>query len=112
VPFVLLISNDNDVDKGSDLLLSAEDGTMRHSSLSESERTRNWKELYIAALFESDKTIIPEKISEAQRAIRLRRRQLLEEPGCDAQERQALDNALFSLQALRPCLAIPRNAAA
>jgi hypothetical protein len=83
---------------------------MRHSSLS--ERNQNWKELYIAALFESDKTIIPEKISEAQRAIRLRRRQLLEKPGCDAQERQALDNALFSLQALRACLAIPTNAAA
>jgi hypothetical protein len=85
---------------------------MRHSSPSESEGTRNWKELYIAALFESDKTIIPEKISEAQRAIRLLRRQLLEKPGCDAQERQALDNALFSLQALRACLAIPTNAAA
>jgi hypothetical protein len=83
---------------------------MRHSSLS--EPTSNWKQLYIAALFENDKAMIPEKISEAQRAIRMRRRQLLEDPGCNAQERQALDNALFSLQALRACLAIPPSAAA
>ena len=82
---------------------------MRHSSLS--GQTRAWKDLYIAALFETDKTMIPERISQAQLAIRRRRRHLLE-AGSDLRERQALDNALFSLQALRSCLAIRSSAAA
>jgi rRNA pseudouridine-1189 N-methylase Emg1 (Nep1/Mra1 family) len=67
--------------------------------------------LYVAALFESDKEMIPQKIAQAQRAIRIHRRRLLEQHG-SAQERQALDNALFSLQALRSCLASSFPAAA
>ncbi len=69
-----------------------------------SERSENWKQLYLAALFERNKAIMPEKISEAQRVIAMRRRRILHLSGSHSQERQALDTALFSLQALRECL--------
>jgi hypothetical protein len=75
-------------------------------------RNKNWKQLYLAALFEDNKARIPMKIAEAQRAVVLRRSELLSQPETDSQERQALDTALFSLQALRSCLLIAASAAA
>jgi hypothetical protein len=64
-----------------------------------------WKALYVAALFENDKTRIPERIAEAQAAIQVRKRELTLSVN-DVRERHALDNALFSLEALRGCLSI------
>lgn len=65
-----------------------------------------WRDLYLAALFESDKTHIPQRIAEAQRVIAMRRSQRLNLPGGDVEERQALDKALFSLHALKTCVVI------
>ena len=73
---------------------------MRRSS----ERPENWKQLYLAALFENNKAAMAAKISEAQRAIAMRRRRIMDGPSSSIEERQALDTALFSLQALRECL--------
>jgi hypothetical protein len=74
----------------------------------------NWKELYIAALFERDKSKFAAKLADAQKAISTERRKLLTSArdlsDVVAQERQALDNALFSLQALAGCMAIPPTA--
>ncbi|HTA22974.1 MAG TPA: hypothetical protein VK763_05530 [Terriglobales bacterium] len=64
-----------------------------------------WKALYIAALFENDKPKIAGRIAEAHSAIQARRRELTLSPN-DVRERHALDNALFSLEALRTCLSI------
>lgn len=75
-------------------------------------QVKSWKDLYLAALFERDKARIPQKIAEARSAIATRRTTLLNMPGIDIQERQALDNALFSLQALRNCLVVAVSAAA
>jgi hypothetical protein len=75
-------------------------------------RNQNWKQLYLAALFENNKATIPTKIAEAQRAVAMRRSELLNQPESDSQERHALDTALFSLQALRSCLVIAASAAA
>lgn len=72
-------------------------------------RGRNWKELYLAALFEDNKASVPRKIAEAQRAIAMRRSELLRPSGNDARERQALDTALFFLNALGACLGIPAS---
>lgn len=69
-----------------------------------------WKELYIAALFESDKSKIGERIERAQMAIVARRQESFV-PGNHTQERQVLDTALLSLQALATCLAIEPHAA-
>lgn len=72
---------------------------------------KGWKDLYVAALFENDKRRIGERITEAKGAILERRRELtLTVP--DMRERHALDNALFSLEALRSCLAIMPQAMA
>ncbi len=80
-------------------------GRMANSSLTEQSSYYGWRELYLAALFESDKTKIPERIAEAQLVIDARRRKLFK-AGDDTNEKQVLDNALFSLHALASCLAI------
>jgi hypothetical protein len=67
----------------------------------------HWKALYTAALFENDKSKIALKIAEAQQAIIARRRISLS--GTDTKERQVLDTALLSLQALANCFAITPN---
>ncbi|MGH9497907.1 MAG: hypothetical protein ACRD3L_02080 [Terriglobales bacterium] len=67
---------------------------------------RTWKDLYMAALFESDKPRIAERIAEAQLAIVTRKRRLTLS-ATDVREQHTLDNALFSLEALRLCLSIP-----
>lgn len=64
----------------------------------------HWRELYIAALFENDESRMAPKIVEAQRAIVAQRRESLMS-GTNTKERQALDTALLSLQALANCLA-------
>jgi class 3 adenylate cyclase len=64
-----------------------------------------WKALYVAALFENDKPRVAQRIAEAQAAILSRRRELTIS-AADVRERHALDNALFSLAALRTCLSI------
>ncbi len=64
-----------------------------------------WRALYVAALFENDKPKIAGRITEAHAAIQARRRELTLSAN-DVRERHALDNALFSLEALRTCLSI------
>jgi hypothetical protein len=66
---------------------------------------QRWRELYRAALFEKDRTRLPQRIFEARAAITVERRSLLT-TGNDIRERQILDNALFSLGALKLCLTI------
>jgi len=75
------------------------------NALSPDQFCKSWKDLYTAALFESDKPKIAGKIADAQLAILARRRQLTLS-GPDVRERHALDNALFSLEALRTCHSI------
>jgi hypothetical protein len=66
---------------------------------------KSWKDLYIAALFESDEQKIIEKIANAQTAIQARRRELTISTN-DIQEREIIDKALVSLRALSDCLSI------
>jgi hypothetical protein len=83
---------------------------MKHGFLPKRSCENSWKDLYMAALFENDKSKLPERILEAQRAIGLARKKLfVSAPSIRevAQERQVLDNALFSLQALASCMALP-----
>lgn len=70
-----------------------------------------WKELYMAALFENDKSKIARKIAEAQLSIVAQRRKTLA-TGTSIRERQALDAALLSLQALANCLPITQRSIA
>ena len=75
---------------------------MRRISSSTGSRRGDWKDLYMEALFERDKAKLSERIAAAKLAIETRRREVF--ISGITQERQALDNALFSLQALATCL--------
>jgi hypothetical protein len=75
---------------------------MRRISSSTESRRDDWKDLYMEALFERDKTKLSERIAAAKLAIETRRREVF--ISGVTHERQALDNALFSLQALATCL--------
>lgn len=59
-----------------------------------------WKTLYRAAILEKDKSRICEKVSEAESAILGRGRDLFYSDAT-LEEREALDDALYALRALR-----------
>jgi hypothetical protein len=64
----------------------------------------HWRDLYVSALFETDRTRLPERIAEAERAIAARARELFSAGTDTIEEDQALDDALYSLRALQSCL--------
>jgi hypothetical protein len=64
-----------------------------------------WKVLSRAAILEADKTLIPQRLSEAAEAVLARKRELFYVPG-DPEEQEALKDALYALRALKsaaPC---------
>ena len=63
-------------------------------------QTGDWKALYRAAIHETDKTLLHERISEAEKAVLGRGRELLYEHGRN-DEREQLDDALYALRAYR-----------
>jgi hypothetical protein len=65
---------------------------------------RKWRELYTAALFETEKDRIPSRIADAERAIVARARELFATGNDTIEEDQALDDALYALHALQNCL--------
>jgi hypothetical protein len=68
------------------------------------ETPGNWHELYKAALFETDASKIPSRIDEARRALAVRSRELFEtSPDYDGED-EAIDTALYALQAWENCL--------
>jgi hypothetical protein len=64
-----------------------------------------WRELYCAALFETDKSRVPNRIADAEKAIIARARELFSAGADTIEEDQALDDALYALRALQNCLA-------
>ena len=65
---------------------------------------RNWRVLYTAALFETDKERVPARIADAEKAILVRARELFSAGPDTIDEDQALDDALYALRALQSCL--------
>jgi hypothetical protein len=72
----------------------------------------NWRDLYTAALFETDRDRIPARITEAEQAIVARARELFSAGNDTIEEDQALDDALYALRALQSCLQLQVTAAA
>lgn len=74
-------------------------------NISKPSDTRDWRQLYRAALAEIDKTKLPERIAEAEKAIVLRARELFHGRGDrssdNGEETGALDQVMYSLHALR-----------
>jgi hypothetical protein len=65
---------------------------------------RNWRDLYVAALFETDQSRVPNRIADAEKAIVARARELFSAGADTIEEDQALDDALYALRALQNCL--------
>ena len=60
-----------------------------------------WRDLYKAALFEVDKTRLPDRIAQAEEALVVRARELFHIAGDNIEEEQALDDTMYALHALR-----------
>jgi len=71
--------------------------------------SQNWRELYTAALFATDKRELSSRIAEAERALILRARELFAGGGDYDEEGQAIDDALYALHALKNCLELRTN---
>lgn len=68
-------------------------------------KTTSWKYLYRAAVFETNKHLMPMRISDAEDAIVQRIRQVSHANGFDVElEREALDDAMYALEAWRTAL--------
>ena len=65
---------------------------------------RSWKDLYQAAMCESDLNKLPERIADAEAMLVMRTRQLSCTPGDRFEEKDSLDDALCILHALRNSL--------
>jgi hypothetical protein len=63
--------------------------------------SKAWRELYKAALFETDKSKLSERIAHAEWSLVLRARELFHTVGDHLEERQAIDAAIYALHALR-----------
>jgi hypothetical protein len=63
-----------------------------------------WKNTYTAALLESDRGKVHDRIMIAENEIVKRARLLFELPGDNSDEAEALDDALYMLRALKSCL--------
>jgi len=59
-----------------------------------------WRSLYLAAMHESDRKLLPQRIVEARTAILRQARRLFHSNAGSRDERQALDRALYSLNSL------------
>jgi hypothetical protein len=63
-----------------------------------------WRDLYKAALFEPDRTKLPQRIHEARAAVVLRGRELFDCADKHIEEAEDLEDALYALQALASCV--------
>jgi hypothetical protein len=71
---------------------------------SQSTSTSTWHDLYHAALFETDRSKVPDRIAKAEQAILARIRELFMATSDHIEEDQVLDDALYALRALRNCV--------
>ncbi len=60
----------------------------------------DWKDLYRAAIYETDKFVRSQKVTEAEKAVLARERELFYAPGT-LEEKEDLEDALYALRALR-----------
>ncbi len=59
-----------------------------------------WRSLYRAAILETNKSVLPERVSEAEAAVIARRREIFYGGGTP-EEKEALEDALYALHAFR-----------
>jgi hypothetical protein len=66
--------------------------------------TQSWRDLYQAAIHESDMSKLSERITDAESALVIRMRELFYESGDKFEEVECMDEALCILHALRNSL--------
>jgi hypothetical protein len=59
-----------------------------------------WQALYRAAILETNKSILPQRVSEAEQAVIKRGREIFQDQGAP-EEKDALEDALYALRAFR-----------
>ena len=59
-----------------------------------------WKTLYRAAILETNKSVVPQRVSEAEEAVVARAREVFY-GNSDAEENEALEDALYALRAFK-----------
>lgn len=69
-----------------------------------------WKSLYTAAILETNKNLVPQKVSAAETAIQARARELFGTYGT-GEEKESLQDALYALHAFRTALEHSEDAA-
>jgi hypothetical protein len=67
---------------------------------SPSLRSENWRTLYRAAIFETNRRVIPNRVMEAEKAVLARGRELFRQIGT-MDEKEALEDALYALRAYK-----------
>jgi predicted RNA methylase len=60
----------------------------------------DWTTLYRAAILETDKSVLPQRVSEAEEAVMRRRREIFYDQGTP-EEKDGLEDALYALRAFR-----------
>jgi hypothetical protein len=68
---------------------------------------QSWKDIYHAAMRESDINKLPERIADAETAVAMRARELFYTSGDKFEEAESLDDAMCVLKALRSSLNRP-----
>lgn len=61
---------------------------------------RDWKTLYRAAILETNRNVIPQKVSKAEQAVLARSRELFYDGGTH-DEQESLEDALYALRAYK-----------
>lgn len=65
-----------------------------------SHASKNWRALYRAAIIETNRSVIPRRVLEAERAVLARARELFRQLGT-LDEKEALEDALYALRAYK-----------
>jgi hypothetical protein len=60
----------------------------------------DWKALYRAAILETNRSVTPQRVAEAEKAVLARARELFYSHGT-LEEKEALEDALYALRALK-----------
>ena len=71
-----------------------------------STAVQDWRELYLAALFKTDRQRLPARIAAAEKALLVRARELLATSEHSGEEGKALDKGLYDIRALRDCFGL------
>jgi hypothetical protein len=63
----------------------------------------DWRTLYRAAILETNKSVLPQRVSEAEEAVITRGREIFYDPATldEFDEKEALEDALYALRAYK-----------